>query len=93
MFGMGYVLWIGSEWLKELWTVSLPNDLIKINKPYLKILDRLDGGCNQGISSVREKLREVNRISSFFCFFVCFDWEINLFYYWINVRFSLCFKL
>lgn len=69
-FGMGYVLWIGSEWLKKLWIVSLPNDLLKINKPYLKILDRRGGGCNQGISSVIEKLREVNRISSFFAFFL-----------------------
>lgn len=93
MFGMGYVLWIGSEWLKKLWTVSLPNDLLKINKPYLKIFDILDGGCNQGISSVIEKLCEVNRISAFFCFLFCFDWGINLFYYWINVGFSLCFKL
>lgn len=69
MFGMGYVQWIGSEWLKKLWTVSLTNDLLKINKTYLKILDRFDGGCNQGISSVIEKLLEINRISSFFLLF------------------------
>lgn len=56
--------------VKKLWTVSLTNDLLKINKTYLKILDRFDGGCNQGISSVIEKLLEINRISSFFCFFL-----------------------
>lgn len=46
MFGMGYVLWIGFEWLKKLWIVFLLNDLLKINKLYFKILDIFDGGCN-----------------------------------------------